>query len=205
MKPGWSVVMLALVLACIAALWPQTDGADSGPATTPDTVTPAQRAPAFSPPPDAEYTSNCHTPTASGQQGPLAGVTVRCVGGATDLDLADALGNETVLLNLWASWCGPCRTEMPVLDSYAAEDGAIRVVGINVEDRPDAASMVLRELNIRYSNYIDTGAIQNALAAPPVLPLSYIVTSDGAVERITDPTVFDTPEQIRTAVKDSAS
>ena len=94
---------------------------------------------------------------------------------------------------------------MPVLDTYAAEPDAIRVVGINVEDRPADAAALLTQLGIRYPNYIDDGAVQNALPAPPVLPLSFLVRPDGTIERVTDPTVFETPDQIRTAIKDYTS
>jgi len=94
---------------------------------------------------------------------------------------------------------------MPVLDSYAAEPDAIRVVGIDVEDRPEDAAALLTELGIRYPNYIDDGDVQNALSAPPVLPLSFLLTPGGDIVRLTDPTVFETTDQIRTAVKDFTS
>ena len=94
---------------------------------------------------------------------------------------------------------------MPVVDAYAAEPDAIPVIGINVEDRPADAAALLTQLGIRYPNYIDGGSVQDALSAPPVLPLSFLVRPDGTIERITDPTVFETTDQIRTAIKDFTS
>nr|WP_256985124.1 TlpA disulfide reductase family protein [Rhodococcus sp. 06-1059B-a] len=195
--------MLVVVVASIAALWPRSSAEDRASASNTimeDGSTPSglpRTGPAWA---DSAM-SSCPVPV-PGRGGPLAGVTARCIADAVDVDLAEALGGEVTLLNLWASWCAPCRTEMPVLETYAAEPEAIRVVGIVVEDRPDAAAALLRELGIRYPNYIDGGAVQDALSTPPVLPLSFVLRPDGGIVRLTDPAVFETTEQIRTAVKD---
>lgn len=211
-KRSWSLVMLVLVLASIVALWPRTGtsnpdvaSGDRGP--LPNNVAPVGPDPTLSRPPEGGTTgpvgSLCPVSEPEpGRGGPLAGVTARCLGEKVDVDLAEALGGEVTLINLWASWCAPCRTEMPVLDTYAAQPDAIRVVGIDVEDRPDNAAALVSELGIRYPNYIDGGGVQDALAAPPILPLSFILGPDGAITRITAPAVFETTEQIRTAVEE---
>jgi cytochrome c biogenesis protein CcmG/thiol:disulfide interchange protein DsbE len=71
------------------------------------------------------------------------------VGTALDgsrFDLADHRG-EIVVVNVWASWCAPCRTELPLLAETARSWSAagVTVVGLNVRDTPEAAQELLSE------------------------------------------------------------
>ncbi|MEK8073294.1 TlpA family protein disulfide reductase [Rhodococcoides navarretei] len=211
MRGSGTVVMLVLMVAMIAALWPRSGGIERGPSEAiADNAAPVVSEPARSRPPgDAARATAlplCPPPVPR-EGGPLAGVIARCIGSDSDsdADLADVLGSEVTLINLWASWCGPCRTEMPVVDAYAAEPDAIPVIGIDVEDRPADAAALVTQLGVRYPNYIDGGSVLDALSAPPVLPLSFLLRPDGTIERVTDPTVFEMTDQIRTAVKDFTS
>jgi thiol-disulfide isomerase/thioredoxin len=66
--------------------------------------------------------------------------------------LADFKG-RTVLLNLWATWCAPCRHEMPALDTLEAEAGgkAFEVVAVNIDTRDQAkATSFLDEIKVRH-------------------------------------------------------
>lgn len=73
---------------------------------------------------------------------PLAGPTLD----GTVLDLADLRGS-VVLVNVWASWCGPCRDELPVLVAAQERwgDDGLEVVGIDTRDRESAARALLSE------------------------------------------------------------
>lgn len=197
-------VALAVVVLLIVAIWPRDDtsaggervwsgrSAPSSPAPLTQQNTGAAR--------DPGSVGQCPTAAGSVGSGPLAGVELVCLGGSAPTDVAAALSSEPTLINLWASWCAPCREEMPVLDRYARESGAIRVVGINVQDREAAALALMSELGVQYPSYGDGDAVLAALEAPAVLPQSYVLTPGGAVQRVTDPLVFDDPDQIRDAV-----
>lgn len=71
------------------------------------------------------------------------------------LSLADWRG-RTVLLNLWATWCVPCRKEMPALDALQAKLGGadFQVVAVNIDTRdPDKPKAFLKEVGVRKLDY----------------------------------------------------
>jgi len=114
----------------------------------------------------------------------LSGAMARCLGSAQPVDVGGAVAGMPTLLNLWASWCAPCREEMPVLDAYKEIPGAVRVIGVNVRDRPSSAAALLRDLHIGYPSFTDADPVARALGAPQLLPLSYLVDTDGSVRRL---------------------
>ena len=68
----------------------------------------------------------------------------------------DGLRGYPVVVNVWASWCGPCRFEFPVLQKLSARYGKkVAFLGVNAEDSNDAASTFLREEPVPYPSYTD--------------------------------------------------
>ncbi len=130
----------------------------------------------------------------------LAGAKARCLGSSQPVDVGAAVAGAPTVLNLWASWCAPCREEMPVLDAYAATPGAVRVVGVNVRDRPSSAASLVRALEIGYPSFTDADEVAGALVAPPLLPLSLVVGTDGSVRRLQDVLVFRDVAQVTESV-----
>jgi cytochrome c biogenesis protein CcmG/thiol:disulfide interchange protein DsbE len=69
--------------------------------------------------------------------------------GLPGLNSGDLRGGKVSLVNVWASWCGPCRLEHPVLMELAKR-GNIRLVGINYKDEPANGLRFLRSLGVPY-------------------------------------------------------
>jgi thiol-disulfide isomerase/thioredoxin len=68
----------------------------------------------------------------------------------------DDLRGYPIVVNVWASWCGPCRFEFPVLQKLSAQYGKrVAFVGVNSEDSEDAAATYLREEPVPYPSYSD--------------------------------------------------
>ncbi|MSX01545.1 MAG: redoxin family protein [Actinobacteria bacterium] len=82
-----------------------------------------------------------------------------------------ALRGFPLVINVWASWCGPCRQEMPVLQKVSVSRGRkIAFLGVNLKDNTPAARRLLREFPVAYPSYQDPdGKIYNAnrLAGAP--------------------------------------
>lgn len=106
--------------------------------------------------------------------------------GGTPKKLADFKG-RTVLVNLWATWCIPCRQEMPALDKLEGDLGSTKfeVVPINIDQRnPDKPRAFLQEIGVKHLDYFydqSVNVFQDLKAATPVegLPVSMLVGADG--------------------------
>ncbi len=99
------------------------------------------------------------------------------------LDLADYRG-RVVVLNSWASWCGPCREEVPAFVglSKAVDPARVAVVGLNVDDDPAAARAFAKEFAMPYPSVVDaTGAILSTIPGvpPAALPSTVILDASG--------------------------
>lgn len=106
--------------------------------------------------------------------------------GLTDGDLADFTGivagarGRPVVVNVWASWCGPCRVEAPLLERAAGEYGPdVQFLGVASRDNRGDAEEFLRRFDVSYPNLLDTsGAIRKFLSVRG-LPTTYVFDGRG--------------------------
>jgi thiol-disulfide isomerase/thioredoxin len=88
-----------------------------------------------------------------------------------------------VLLNLWASWCGPCREEMPHLDAASAAHPGVLFLGIAVDDSPAAARAFAAEVGVSYPLAIDLADEVARLYPAFGLPATFLIDTDGRIVR----------------------
>ena len=92
-----------------------------------------------------------------------------------------ALRGYPVVVNVWASWCGPCRFEFPVLQKLSARYGKrVAFLGVDSQDSDDAASTFLKEAPVPYPSYTDSDKkIAESLHATLGLPDTAFYDRDG--------------------------
>ena len=93
------------------------------------------------------------------------------------------LRGTPVVVNVWASWCGPCRLEFPFFQAQAIQRGdEIAFLGVDTEDSEDAAYTFLEELPLPYPSYFDPdGEIADDLDVGPGIPNTLFIDRSGEV------------------------
>jgi len=104
-----------------------------------------------------------------------------------EFSLAEHMADDgrPIFLNLWASWCLPCREEMPAIDLTAAAFPDVAFIGVSVQDSRSDAEAFAEEIGVTYLLGFDEDADVDGAYKPLGLPASYLISSDGViVERI---------------------
>jgi thiol-disulfide isomerase/thioredoxin len=97
-------------------------------------------------------------------------------------DLAAQRG-KVVIVNVWASWCPPCRAEMPALDAfYRAHHGqGIEMIGLSADDRHERDQVLKAMQTVHYPVAMASDAKANGFGPAKVLPMTYVIDTDGIV------------------------
>ncbi|GDY30724.1 TlpA family protein disulfide reductase [Gandjariella thermophila] len=198
-RARWALVAAVVVVAAAVALWPWLHRGGGGTA-----IPPAPTAPSVDTAPlrAAAALRPCPRPAPGAQTGgPLRDATGTCLATGDPVDLGAALAGHPALVNVWASWCQPCREELPALQAYADQPGTVPVVTVQVQSTPADGLKLLTDLGVHLPTVADSsGAVGRALRLPSYLPVSYVVRPDGSVEQVRPPTPFGSPDQVRQAV-----
>ena len=106
-------------------------------------------------------------------------------GGTFSLDDHIAKDGRPIFMNLWASWCFPCRAEMPAIDAASKTHTEIAFIGISVKDTRAEATAFVEEIGVTYTIGFDDDNQVDDEYRPLGLPASYIISGDGVIlERI---------------------
>ena len=111
---------------------------------------------------------------------PAPAFRVDSLDGAGELALADYAGRP-VALNFWASWCEPCRQEMPALVEFARETPGMRVVGLATTDEPAASRAFAREYGVEFPLGVDRRGNTAATFGVNGLPATVFLDEEGRV------------------------
>jgi len=124
--------------------------------------------------------ADCPKTDAAPAKGGLPDVTMECLGGGRAVRLAELRG--PTLLNVWASWCGPCREEAPFLAEAGRAGSAVSVLGVNLTDpAPDAAVTFAGEVGWTYPQLYDADLVFRNRLQVAGLPVTLFVRADGTL------------------------
>lgn len=97
-----------------------------------------------------------------------------------NIRLAEHRG-EVVMINFWASWCGPCRQEMPILEELYSRYGraGFTILGVNVEPNPKDADKILKDIPVSFPVLYDTESKVSQLYKVEAMPSTVLIDRNG--------------------------
>lgn len=133
----------------------------------------------------------------------------RAVSGTTPIKLADYSG-KVLFINLWATWCGPCRVETPELVKLHKEfqSRGVEMIGLSTEDPDASAQLVLefmREYDVNYQiGWAKLEVAQTLMQGRASIPQSFIIARDGRIlKRFVGFNPLTTPPELKKALEEA--
>jgi peroxiredoxin len=111
--------------------------------------------------------------------------TLHAMGGGANLRLKEQRG-RVVMVNFWATWCGPCRQEMPQLNRLYEKykSSGFVLLGVNVDDDAAKAAEVAAKLGVTFPVLLDTEKTVSKLYDLSTMPSTVIIDRDGKVRYV---------------------
>ena len=133
--------------------------------------------------------------------GTLRGAPMRGLSGPSR-ELSEFRG-KPLIINVWASWCGPCRAEMGSLERLSRRGGTkFTVIGISTDDYPDKAMAFLQQYKTSFSHFIDSRVFLENMLGADRLPLTVLVDAQGRVlAKYYGAKEWDSPEALEVIAK----
>jgi len=93
---------------------------------------------------------------------------------------------DVVMINFWATWCGPCRQEMPLLDELYARYQRVgfNLLGVNIDDDSRRAMKMVDELGVNFPVLFDAGKEVSKLYEVDAMPVTILVDREGTVRYV---------------------
>lgn len=110
-----------------------------------------------------------------------------------------AFKGKPLIINIWASWCGPCRAEMGSLERLAQRYNGkdFNIIGISTDDYRNKAVALIKQAGITFENFIDHKLLLENMLGAKTIPLTLLVNADGRVlKKIRGVREWDSPEMI---------
>ena len=100
-----------------------------------------------------------------------------------DIKLSELRGGKAVVVDFWASWCGPCREELPELERLRAvyEPRGVRFVAVNIDNDRATAKDAAKKLGLTMPVALDSEKKVAEAFSPPTMPTSYVLDGAGLV------------------------
>lgn len=114
--------------------------------------------------------------------------------------LSDFKG-KPLIINVWASWCGPCRAEMGSLNRLAQRYGGnqFNVIGISTDDDGNAAEAFIKQSKVHFENFLDSKVFLENMLGANTIPLTVLVDARGRVlDKAHGAYDWDSPEIVDT-------
>jgi thiol-disulfide isomerase/thioredoxin len=114
----------------------------------------------------------------------LPDAQLECIGeiGSTQTVALRRLGGKPTVVNLWASWCDPCKTELPEFQSvYAAAGGRVRFLGVNTKDSSEGARATIAQTGVKFANLADPSHQLRDSLGSNLMPATLFVDAQGRV------------------------
>lgn len=94
-----------------------------------------------------------------------------------------AYKGKPLIINVWASWCGPCREEMASLERLSKRYGGkqFNIIGISTDDFASEAATAIKEAKLGFTNYLDHDLILENMLGADTIPLTVLVDENGRV------------------------